>query len=220
MTTAKRKRRRTAPRKNPVRRRRNPSRVRRYAKRAKATLGGLNIAGALKDQIPIQLGMVGTKFFAKLLGPEATEEDPSSWNWSSYAKGGLGAVAMAFAVQLVKPKYAKLVLQGGLSMIINKLIQNHLINGNEWAEAQFGAQDSAGSYIPDEYDDRIEGYVPGDVETDDSGTAFLLGDDYQWTALQQGNSALRQVGPLGSYEQLSPPGPLGQDDEVAAAILG
>lgn len=224
---AKKRRRRAKPRKNPIRRRRNPSRARRVVRRAKSTFAGLDIMGALKDQIPIQLGMLGTKWFSKLWGPDATEGDPSSWNWSSYAKGGLGAVATAFVIQMIKPKLAKKVLQGGLSLIFYKLVQNQLISGNEWAEEHFGAEDEAGSYIPDEFDDqldRMQGYQPGDVETDAAGTAYLLGDNYQWQPLPEdnvmGGNALRPVGPLGSYEHLSPPGPLGGDERVATAILG
>lgn len=209
-----------APRRNPRR-----STYKRAASRARKTFGGLDIAGALKDQLPIQLGMFGTKFFAKLFGPEATEVDPGSWNWSSYAKGAAGAVAAAFLAQNIKAGYGKKVLQGGFSLIMYKMIQNEFVAGNEFAESHFGVEQSDDDmYIPDEYAD-LNGYEPGDVEDDEDGNSYLLGDDGEWHTLPESGGAmmgdpLRAVGPLGeSYESISPPGALGAFDPVASALL-
>ena len=210
--------------------RRNPRRrtVRRAVSRARSTFAGLNIKSALKDQIPIQLGMFGTKFFAKLFGPDATEIDPSSWDWSSYAKGAAGAVAAGFVAQTIKPGMGQKVLQGGLSLIVYKMIQNKLVAGNEFGEKYFGVvQEEDDIYIPDEYADMSgsDNYLPGDVEDDSAGNTYMLGEDYQWHELPESSGPmmgdeLRQVGPLGeTYEHLSPPGALGQVDPVAQALL-
>lgn len=222
--------RRTKKRKTPRRNPRRRSTYKRAASRAKSTFVGLNIKSALKDQIPIQIGMFGTKFFAKLFGPEATEMDPSSWNWSSYAKGAAGAVAAGFVAQTIKPGMGQKVLQGGLSLIFYKMIQNNLVTGNDFAEKHFGIeQEDDDIYIPDEYAEMSgygeNDYEPGDVEDDESGNSYLLGDDYEWHALPESSGPmmgdeLRKIGPLGeTYEHLSPPSALGQVDPVAQALL-
>jgi hypothetical protein len=190
----------------------------------RSTFSGLNFKQALKDQVPIQLGMFGTKWFSKLFGPSATETDPSSWNWSSYAKGAAGTVATAFILQNIRSGWGQKALQGGFSLLFYKMIQNNLVQGNAWAEGQFGIdQEEMNVYVPDEYTE-IDGYEPGDIEDDAEGNSYLLGDDGQWHALPEATSpmmgdVLRPVGPLGeSYEHLSPPGRLGEDP-VARALL-
>lgn len=207
------RRRRKAPRRNPRRRV-----VRRAASRARTTFAGLNVKSALKDVPLTQIGMFATKWLAKRFGPDATEIDPESWNWSSYLKGGLGAVIAGFLAQTIKPGSGQKVLAGGFNLVVYKLIQNELIAGNDWASGQFGQ----GDYIPDEYA-AMEGYMPGDVEQDETGRSYLLGDDRQWHELPessgyQGVGGLQRVGPLGALQSLTPPGPLGEDP-VAAALL-
>lgn len=201
--TKKRSKKRKAPRRNPRRRT-----ARRAISRARTTFAGLNVKSALKDVPLTQVGMFATKWLAKRFGPDATETDPESWNWSSYLKGGLGAVIAGFLAQTIKPGAGQKVLAGGLNLVVYKLIQNELIAGNDWAENQFGQQDEQ------------EGYQPGDVEDDANGNSYLLGEDRQWHALPQGvgSDALQRVGPLGALDPLSRPGPLG-DDPVAAALL-
>ncbi len=200
-TTKKRK----APRRNPRKRY-----ARRAISRTRATFAGLNVKSALKDVPLTQVGMFATKWLAKRFGPDATETDPESWNWSSYVKGGLGAVMAGFLAQMLKPGCGQKVLAGGLNLVVYKLIQNELIAGNDWAEDQFGQQED-------------EGYLPGDVEDDEYGNSYLLGNDGQWkqlpSAVGGGNPALQRVGPLGAdMDPLSRPGPLGEDP-VAAALL-
>ena len=227
MARKKTRKRRAAPRRNPRRRT-----ARRAISRVKSSFAGLNIKQALKNQIAIQLGMFGSKFFAKLFGPEATEEDPSTWDWTSFAKMGAGAVATAFVAQTIKPGMGQKVLEGGFSAVIYKLIQNKLINGSEFGEKHFGIEQSDDDpYIPDEYADLNgyggyqDGYEPGDVEQDAAGNAYLLGDHGQWQQLPEssgamlGEGALRSLTSLGAIEHLSPPGSLGEFDPVADALL-
>ncbi len=200
---------------------RNPS-VKKYARRAgksaRATFSGLNFKGALKNVIPMQLGMFGAKWLAKRFGGGASETDPSTWGARSYIQGGLGAVAIGFAAQMIKPGWGQKVLEGGLNIMFYEMIQNELIAPNEWAAAQFGEEDG---YYEGDY-----GYEPGDVEQDETGTSYLLGDDEQWRQLPSESMTgdLEPVGPLGQLEpvgplgQLEPVGPLGSDPYARALL--
>lgn len=219
---AKRKRtyKRKPARKNPTRRRRSPARrnpSKAYS-RARSTFMGLNIPQALKDQIPMLAGMMGAKWMAKRFDPAASETDPGSWNWSSYLKAGLGAVATAIIAQNIKRGTGQKVLSGGLAYVSFKLVQNELIADSTWWSGQFGAEDD---YVPDEY--AGAGYVPGDVEYS-GGQGYLLGEDEQWRELPSGYSGqadLRPVGRLGAdyTSPLEPVGPLGNDAAYVDALL-
>lgn len=193
--------------------RRNPKRAKRAYSRARTTFAGLNIKSCLKDVPATQIGMFATKWLAKRFGPDATELDPESWNWSSYLKGGLGAVIAGFLAQMVKPGMGQKVMAGGLNLMIYKMIQNELIVDSAWASDQFGAEQM---YQSD--------YLPGDVETDAAGQPYLLGQDYQWHALPESGvmgDVLEPVGPLGQ-ENLVPVGPLGEslDERYRQSLLG
>lgn len=167
----------------------------------------------MKDVPATQIGMFATKWLAKRFGPDATEIDPESWNWSSYLKGGLGAVLAGFLAQMVRPGMGQKVMAGGLNLMIYKMIQNELIVDSSWASGQFGQEE-----------DYEEGYLPGDVETDASGQPYLLGQDNQWHALPEEGmlgDVLQPVGPLGDV--LQPIGPLGGsslDEQYRRALLG
>lgn len=206
---ARKKKRTTKKRRAP---RRNPTRTRRAVSRARSTFAGLNFKGALKDVPATQIGMFATKWLAKRFGPEATDLDPDSWNWSSYLKGGLGAVLAGFLAQMIKPGMGQKVMAGGLNLMIYKMIQNELIVDSTWASEQFGAEETYPS-----------GYLPGDVETDAKGTPYLLGEDMQWHQLPDSSvgDVLEPVGPLGQ-ESLVPVGPLGDalDNVYRQSLLG
>jgi hypothetical protein len=155
--------------------------------------------------------MFGSKWLAKRFGGGAMESDPESWTWKTYLQGGLGAAAAAYVMQMIKPGSGQRVLEGGLNLMVYEILQNELIAGNEWATGQFGAED-----------DEMYSYEPGDVEEDETGKSYLLGEDYQWKPLpemsvQGMGSVLEPVGPLG---QLEPVGPLGADDVYRKALLG
>ena len=212
-TMAAKKKRAPAKRKRPYKKRNPSAASRRAYSRARSTFAGLNIKGALKDVPATQLGMFATKWLAKRFGPDATEIDPESWNWSSYLKGGLGAVLAGFIAQMVKPGMGQKVMAGGLNLMFYKMIQNELVADSTWASEQFGAQED-----PD--------YLPGDVETGTDGREYFLGQDYQWHQLPDDTSMsgpLEPVGPLGAYEPLQPVGPLGDadlDQAYREALLG
>jgi len=192
----------------------NPS-PRRYVKRAarsaRQTFGSLSFKGALKNVPYIQIGMFGSKWLAKRFGGGASETDPTSWTWKNYLQGGLGAVAVGFLAQMVKPGSGQKVMEGGINLMIYEMIQNELISQNEWATGQFGEEE-------EDY-----GYMPGDVEQDESGREFLLGEDYQWRELpeaqMQGLGQLEPVGPLGQLEPVGPLGGFGSEDLYRKALL-
>lgn len=226
-------RRAAAPRKAPTMRkkrtstkrkrtyRKNPS-ARKYARRAassaRSTFAGLNFKSALKNSPMYLVGMFGSKWMAKRFGGGASETDPDSWNYRSYLQGGLGAVASAFVMQMVKPGSGQKVLEGGMNLMLYEMIQNELIQPNAWAQGQFGDMG---------YGELGEGYQPGDMEQDDNGRTYLLGDNGQWRELPEGVAgALQPVGPLGEtldpvgpLGQLEPVGPLGAADPYARAFL-
>lgn len=187
--------------------RKNPSKARSYARRAgrsaRSTFAGLNFKSALKNAPFYLIGMFGSKWMAKRFGGGASEIDPESWNYRSYLQGGLGAVATAFAMQMVKPGSGQKVLEGGMNLMLYEMIQNELIQPNEWAQNQFGDMGDYGQM-------GDGGYEPGDIEQDEYGRTYLLGDNGEWRELPEdvGGGAMQPVGPLG--ETLDPVGPLGQ----------
>lgn len=207
---AKRKRRapkRRAPRRNPTRARRARRAV---ARRASSSFAGLNFKQALKG-IPLNtLGMFAAKWAAKRFGEAASETDPASWNYASYLKGAAGAAVAGFLANMVKRGSGQKVLEGGMSLMLYKLVQNELIAGNSFWSGQLGA---AGER------------VPGTVEENSAGEPYILGEDYQWYPLSGADDdridsyelygdALVQPGPLGFGEALVQPGPLGMGEDL------
>jgi hypothetical protein len=158
--------------------------------------------------------MFAAKWAAKRFGQPATETDPSSWNYASYLKGAGGAAAAGFLVNMVKPGWGQKVLEGGMSLMLYKLVQNELIAGNTFWSGQLGATER----------------VPGVVEENEAGEPFILGEDYQWYPLEGADDyrmepdedmpilgeALVQPGPLGFGESLVEPGPLGFGQDLDA----
>ena len=171
-------------------------------RRASGALSGLNFRTALKN-IPIAtIGMFAAKWAAKRFGQPATETDPASWNYASYLKGAAGFVA-----NMMKPGWGQKVLEGGMSLMLYKLVQNELIAGNSFWSGQLGAEDR----------------VPGVVEENEAGEPFILGEDYQWYPLEGVDDYRMEPDDedmpiLG--EALVTPGPLGQDDENVLVTPG
>jgi hypothetical protein len=196
-------------RKKPVRRirRKNPSRRRTIRRAGSRGIRGLNFKSALKN-IPLNtFGMFAAKWAAKRFGDAATETDPATWNYASYLKGAGGAAAAGFLMNMIRPGTGQRVLEGGMSLMLYKLVQNEMIAGSSFWSGQLGAEEE-------------EGYSPGDVETDSSGAPYILGDDRNWypltgeeeTGMYGGDQKLVAPGPLG--DALVPPGPLGAASDV------
>lgn len=194
-------RRRTTRRRNPDParrrpRRRNPS----YARRASSRLtSGLSLKTALKDQVPIQIGMLAAQWFSKRFGPPASEFDPTTWGISSYLKGAVGSFAAAVAANLIKPGMGQKVLTGGLAHVTHRLVRNKLIEMSPTLINQFG--DDGGLYM----DDNGSPYVAN------AGQYLPLTEEHRMlpSGSAYGDSLVEAGGPLG---QIEPVGPLGQSD--------
>jgi hypothetical protein len=152
--------------------------------------------------------MMAAKWAAKRFGEAATETDPASWNYASYLKGAAGAAVAGFLANMVKRGTGQKVLEGGMSLMLYKLVQNELIAGNSFWSGQLGAAN-----------DRY----PGVIEENSEGEPFILGEDNQWYPLEGADDyrmmepelygdALVEPGPLG--DALVAPGPLGASDEL------
>lgn len=204
---AKRRRRKSSPKtktivryrtKSPRRRvrRRNPTsrRVTSAASRVRSTVAGMNIRSALRGLPPTMVGMFAAKWAAKRFGSEASETDPESWTWASYLKGAAGAFVAGFLAQNLRAGWGQKVLEGGMSLMAYKLIENELIPKSEWAQAQFGEDET---YFPEEY-----------VQTDDQGTPYLLGQNGQWMPVDE-RHRLPEYGVMG--DELQPVGRLGDE---------
>lgn len=197
---------RRAPRRNPTRARRRPAK--RIARRASSSVAGLNVKGALKNVPMTTIGMFAAKWAAKRFGEAATETDPASWNYASYLKGALGAAVAGFAANMVKRGTGQRVLEGGLSLMAYKLVENELIANSPFWSGQLGADE--------------EGRYPGVIEENDEGTPFILGDDNQWYPLDEADrmhpaymgDTLVEPGPLGFGDALTTPGPLGMGSDL------
>ena len=177
--------------------------------------------------------MFAAKWAAKRLDPDATETDPTTWNYSSYVKGALGGVAAAMVMNSVKRGSGQKVLDGALNLMMYKAVQNELVVKSDWAKEQFGADDD--DYVPDEY--LLTGQ-DDDIYDDDDDDVMLLGtdqdpymyaddgsivpatDDYriQMPEVEMGQSPLQPIGPLGE-DVLQPVGPLGADPFTRAYNL-
>jgi len=162
----------------------------------------------------MSIGMMAAKWAAKRFGEAATETDPESWNYASYLKGAAGAAAAGFLANMVRRGSGQKVLEGGMALMLYKLVQNELVPKSEWAQSQFGAESSYRE--------------PGVIEENDAGEPYILGEDYQWRPLNaaddyrmlpqnQYDGTLVTPGPLG--DALVPVGPLGYDSSGGRSFL-
>lgn len=195
-------RKRRAPRRNPSRARRTGRAV---SRRASSSLAGLNFKSALKNVPVSALGMFAAKWAAKRFGDAATETDPNTWNYASYLKGAAGAAVAGFLANMVKRGSGQKVLEGGMSLMLYKLVQNELIAGTSFWSTQFGATNN--------------NRVPGVIEENSEGEPYILGEDLKWYPLEGADDyrmepelygdTLVEPGPLGLGDALIEPGPLG-----------
>jgi hypothetical protein len=149
--------------------------------------------------------MFAAKWAAKRFGDAASETDPSTWNYASYLKGAAGAAAAGFLANMVKRGTGQRVLEGGMSLMLYKLVQNELITNSPFWSGQLGAAE--------DYE-----RVPGTVEANSEGDYYVLGEDYQWHPMDGADDYrmepelygdLVAPGPLGLGDSLVQPGPLG-----------
>jgi hypothetical protein len=194
-----------APKRRRHYRRRNPSSPKRsYARRAASRLtSGLSIKAALKDQVPIQIGMLASQWAAKRWGTDASELDAASWNWASYAKGAGGAFLAGMAANMIKPGLGQKVLTGGLAHIVHRIVRNEIIEKSEWGTQQFGSgEQGEGIYVDEDgtpYSTSGGEFLPLDEQHRMLPSGSVMGD------------SVVPAGPLG-YGQIEPVGPLGEGD--------
>jgi hypothetical protein len=200
------KKRRTTAAKKRTYRRKNPSRGKTSRRRSPARaagrrlLSGLSIKTAFRDQIPIQFGMLAAKFVEKkLCGPVANDLDPTTWNMVSYAKGAAGALAGGMIANLIKPGTGQKAFTGGLSLVINRLIRNELIQTSPWAQTHFGEDEDSGIWIDES----------GTPYAESNGQLLPVGEDYRM------NGSLVKPTALGLLERANTA--LGDNDFAAYA---
>lgn len=187
-----------APVKKHRRRAHNPTRVRRAARALGKTLMGMNIKSALGNVPPAVLGMMAAKWASKRFSEGgASEIDPESWTWGSYLKGAAGAFLGGFLAQNVRAGWGQKVLEGGLNLMVYKLVQNELIPKSEWAQGQFGEGDQAA------------------IQYDQTGTPYLLGQDGNWYPVDE-RHRLPEANVMGDALQV--PGRLGDALQVPGRL--
>ena len=220
-------RRRRSYRKNPAPRRKGRARA-----AAGRLIGGLNFKEALKTALPFGIGMFAAKFAAKRFGSTGSETDPASWTWRTYLQAGAGAAVAGIAVNMVRPGMGQKVFQGGLALVLYKLIQNELVTKNEKAVEYFGYNgmgQNDGLLLDLNGDPYMMGPAGEEMPLDESHRMNLLGqsevdnmygqdemygaDDTTW------GEAMAPVGPLGFGEAMAPVGPLGRYGNNAADVM-
>lgn len=189
--------------------RHNPS-GRAMATRARGAIGGLSFKAALKTVFATQAGMFAATWAAKRGASEfgATQTEPESWNNMAYIKGALGAVTAGFVANMVRPGMGQKVMEGGLNIMIFKLIQNELVPKSEWAVNAFGQADTGNEIIVDETG------APAMVGR--YGEVLPLDESHRMQELPEYSGmgdALAPVGPMG--EALVRPGRLGMSADDA-----
>lgn len=140
----------------------------------------------------IQVGMFASKWASKRWGGTnpATETDPGSWNYLSYIKGGAGGVLAAMLCNAIKPGSGQKVLDGAMSLMMYKILQNEVIVNSPAAVDLFGSDDA---YTPDEY--LLTGNDEWFMGSD--GNYYPTGEQYRLPETTMGDS-LRPVDQLGS----------------------
>lgn len=171
-------------------------------------MSGISCKIALKEQVPIQIGMLAAQWAAKRFGPDASELDPTTWSWASYAKGGIGALGAAMIANAIKPGLGQKVFTGGLAHVVHRILRNELIEKSTWAVQQFGAGEEEGIYVDEDgtpYAASGGEYLPLDEQHRMLPSGSVMGD------------SLVTPGPLG---QVEPVGPLGDDFSAYAKAYG
>lgn len=188
--------------------RRNPSNPPRRGRRKSS--GKLSFRAAIKNTILMDIGMFAAKFGAKRFGTAtASETDPTTWDWMSYIKGGIGAVSLAFLANSIRRGTGQRILDGGLAYIGFKLIENELISKNEKLISWLG-----------EDEPYMYGYGQSDPNVlvlDEDETPYIQGDNGYMLPLDERHrlmgDSLVQPGRLGDV--LAVPGRLGADARSA-----
>lgn len=119
----------------PIRRRRNPGKARAVATKL---LSGISPKKAVKDALMGQPGMLMAQFFAKKFGKEGKSFFEPNWTWENFAWAIGGAFASGIAGNMIIPGKGQLMVEHGLALVLNKLIQDKMISKNETLRSALG----------------------------------------------------------------------------------
>lgn len=206
-----RKRRRPAAPKAITRRRkrytrRNPSsRARSAARRAGGMIGALKIPTAFINALKSTGGMLAAQYAAKRFAEGGGANDPT-WTWKNYAFGVAGAFAAGIGGELIKKGSGYQFLQGGLSLMMYKMVTNELVEKSPWVAENLGET----TYLTPDVVLGTDGnyYSPGDTYLGQDGEVYLLGENGYWAPVtaEMGGTLAPPTALGGS---LAPPGVLG-----------
>lgn len=216
----KKKAKRKSPGKKIVKRkrytRRNPSsRARSAARKAGGLIGSLRIPTAFINALKNTGGMMAAQFAAKRFADGGGANDPD-WTWKNYALGVAGAFAAGVGGEMIKRGSGHQFLQGGLSLMMYKIITNELSQKSAWVSENLGVD-----YVVPDMVLGTDGnyYSPGDTYLGDDGEVYLLGENGYWSPVtSEMGGTLAPPTYLGGT--LAPPTALGDQADYARAYIG
>ncbi len=148
------------------RRRRNPSRVGRYAK---STILGVNIPGAVKNVLPLLLGALAGKVMAKKFSDTGGEKQ--DWGWNNYLlclAGGLIAAVGNQAVFRGSKGTSQKIFEGALLITAYKFFTGEIAPKNATLENWFGQTDEEEARLIESAAQAIDPYsgIFGDISAE------------------------------------------------------
>lgn len=135
--------------------RRNPSPIVRYKSRPKSNptagqiIGGVHMKQAATNVMPMFLGALTAKFFAKKFADGGSETE--NWTWKNYAMGLGGTLVAGLVTSALfggKKKTAQRMFEGGLLICAYKLFTNDIATKNETLSSWFSGTEGLGAYDP------------------------------------------------------------------------
>jgi len=212
MAEKKTKKKKTTKRKK----RKNPSvkgAARAVGRRARGTIGGMNVKAALTGAPIRAMGMLACKWGAKKFPGVEGGGDKDDWSFSNYLAGGGTAFLAGFLAENFKKGSGQRVLEGGIDLLMYKLFENEIVPKNAWLSEQFGEDDEPIVLLGE--DEDVE---EGDLLLGDDGELYMMGADgytrpvderHRIMAAEMANRALAARPVNGYGGELQRPGALG-----------
>lgn len=121
----------------------NPSKIGSLARRGgMRLLGGINPKKAAMDAVIGQPGMLMAQFFAKKFGKQGKSFFEENWEWENFAWAIAGAFAAGLAGNMIAPGKGQKMVEHGLALTLNKLVQDKAISKNETLKNALGSYDA------------------------------------------------------------------------------
>lgn len=203
--------------------------VRHYARRGytagRGLIAGLGVGAALRSQIPMLAGALGTRIVQKKWGEKDYEAD---WDMKDYMLALLGAFGTGLLVKHVfkaSPATSQKVLEGGIFLVGYKALNDQVIAKSDTLKDWLAEDEDTQGAIPEDegsWEGGEAAYQPGDIYMGEDGGQYVYGADGYW---RPANEAHRRPDILGDVVSppghlgdapLSPPGHLGADPYVDA----